>query len=57
MVGNILLTFALIASIFSIIMYYLSYKGYSNTLKFARLGYHAATISVIGASAYLMSAI
>ena len=57
MVGNILLTFALLASIFSIVMYYFTYKGYSNTLKFARLGYHAATISVIAASAYLMSSI
>lgn len=57
MIGNILLTFALLASVFSIIMYYLSYKGYNNTLKLARAGYHASAISVIGASAYLMSAI
>ena len=57
MIGNILLTFALLASVFSIIMYYLTYKGYSNTLKLARAGYHASAISVLGASAYLMSAI
>lgn len=57
MVGNILITFALIASVFSIIMYYLTYKGYSNTLKFARIGYHASTISVIAASAYLLNAL
>ncbi|MDA3860655.1 MAG: cytochrome c biogenesis protein CcsA [Melioribacteraceae bacterium] len=57
MVGNILLTFALIASIFSIVMYYLTYKGNTNTLKLARISYHATAISVLGASAYLMSAI
>ncbi len=57
MVGNILLTFALLASVFSIVMYYLTYKGYSNTLKLARAGYHATAISVLGASAYLMNAI
>ena len=57
MIGNILLTFALLASVFSIIMYYLTYKGYSNTLKLARASYHATAISVLGASAYLMSAI
>ncbi len=57
MIGNILLTFALLASVFSIIMYYLTYKGYSNTLKLARASYHATAISVLGASAYLMSSI
>lgn len=57
MIGNILLTFAMLASVFSVIMYYLTYKGYNNTLKLARGSYHATTISVLGASAYLMSAI
>lgn len=57
MIGNILLTFALLASVFSIIMYFLTYKGYNNTLKLARAGYHATAISVLGASAYLMNAI
>ncbi|MCF6270552.1 MAG: cytochrome c biogenesis protein CcsA [Melioribacteraceae bacterium] len=57
MVGNILLTFALLASVFSIVMYYLTYRGYSNTLKLARASYHATAISVLGASAYLMNAI
>ena len=57
MIGNILLTFALLASVFSIFMYYLTYKGYNNTLKLARAGYHATAISILGASAYLMSAI
>lgn len=57
MIGNILLTFALLASVFTIIMYYLTYKEYNNTLKLARAGYHATALSVLGASAYLMSAI
>jgi cytochrome c-type biogenesis protein CcmF len=57
MLGNILLTFALVASVFTIIMYYFTYKGRGNTLKLARIGYHATTISVLGASAYLMKAI
>ncbi|MEN8193465.1 MAG: cytochrome c-type biogenesis CcmF C-terminal domain-containing protein [Bacteroidota bacterium] len=57
MVGNVLITFALLASVFSIIMYYLTYQGYTNTLKFARIGYHASTISVIAASAFLLNAI
>ncbi len=57
MLGNIFLTFALLASIFSVVMYYLTHRGYTNTLKLARISYHATTISVLGASAYLMSAI
>jgi len=57
MAGNILITFALMASVFSIIMYYLTYKGNTNTLKFARIGYHATAISVIAASAFLLHAI
>ena len=57
MAGNILVTFALMASVFSIIMYYLTYKGHSNTIKFARIGYHASTIAIIAASAYLLQAI
>lgn len=57
MAGNILITFALLASVFSIIMYYLTYQGYTNTLKFARIGYHASTIAVIAASAYLLNAL
>ncbi len=57
MIGNILITLALIASVFTIIMYYLTNKGYTNTLKLARIGYHTTTISVIAASAMLLNAI
>ncbi len=57
MVGNILITLALLASVFSMIMYYLTFKGYKNTLNIARLGYHAMTIFVVAASALLLYAI
>ncbi len=57
MIGNVLLTLGLMASVFTIIMYYLTFKGYSNTLKFARIGFHTTSISVIAASAMLLNAI
>lgn len=57
MAGNILVTLALLASVFSMIMYYLSYKGYKNTINLGRLGYHAMAIFVIAASALLLYAI
>lgn len=57
MFGNIAITAGLIFSVFTIIMYYFSFKGYNNTLKYARLGYHSMTIFVIIASALLMHAI
>lgn len=57
MIGNILLTLALLASVFTIVMYYLTNKGYENTLKPARIGYHSMAILVIAASAFLLHAI
>ena len=57
MIGSILITLALLASVFTIIMYYLTNKGYSNTLKPARMGYHTMTICIIAASAFLLNAI
>lgn len=57
MIGNILITLALMASVFTIVMYYFTFKGYTNTLKLARLGFHTTAISVIAASAMLMNAI
>ena len=57
MVGNILLTLAFAAGVFSVVMYYLTYKGYQNTLPLARIGYHAAAILVMAASALLLHAI
>lgn len=57
MIGSILITLALVASVFAIIMYYMTSKGYTNTLKFARMGYHTMAICIIAASALLMNAI
>lgn len=57
MIGNILLSLALAAGVFSVIMYFLSYKGYDNALKMARLGYHVTAIMVMAASALLLHAI
>ena len=57
MIGNILLTLAFLASVFSVIMYYFTYRGYENTLKMARIGYHAMAVMVIAASALLLHAI
>ncbi len=57
MVGNILLTAALMSAVFTVIMYYLTYKGYKNTLGLARIGYHATTVMVIAAALILLHAI
>ncbi len=57
MIGNIFLMLALIASIFTIFAYYFAYKGNPEGLKLGRIGFHVATISVIGASAFLLHAI
>lgn len=57
MVGNILLTTGLLASLFTIVMYYFSMRGYGNSKSLARIGYHTTAIMVIAASALLLHAI
>ena len=57
MIGNILLTAALAASLFVIIMYFLTYKGYENTLLPARISFNIMAILVFAASTLLMQAI
>lgn len=54
MIGNIILTAAFLTGMFSVIMYYLTFRGYSNTLKLARISYHATAIFVLTASAMLL---
>lgn len=54
MIGNIFLFTALLASIYTIVLYYLDFKGYQNSKKLARIGYHIMTISVLFASLYLL---
>ncbi len=57
MIGNIILTLAFLTGVFSVVMYFLTYKGYQNTLTFARISYHATAILVMAASAFLLHAI
>jgi cytochrome c-type biogenesis protein CcmF len=57
MIGSIVLTIALVCSIFAMVMYYLSYKGYTNTLNYGRVSYHAMAMLVIVASTLLWHAI
>lgn len=54
MAGSILITIAFALSLFSMVMYYLTFRGAKNTLAHARLSYHAMTILVIISSAYLL---
>jgi cytochrome c-type biogenesis protein CcmF len=53
MIGSIILTIALASSIFSVIMYYLSFKGYKNTLNYGRIGYHSMVLLVLTAAFFL----
>jgi len=54
MIGNLLILFTIITGIFTVVMYYYSYKGYSNTLLLARKGYYIMTSLVVLASAFLL---
>lgn len=53
MVGSVILSIALVFSIISMVMYFLTFKGYKNTLNYARVFYHAMAIFVIAASTLL----
>jgi cytochrome c-type biogenesis protein CcmF len=57
MIGSIVLTLALAFSIISMIMYFLNYRGYKNTIDYGRIAYHAMAVMVIVASVYLWYAI
>lgn len=57
MIGSIVLTIALAFSIISMLMYFLNYRGYKNTLNYGRIAYHGMAILVIVASALLWHAI
>lgn len=57
MIGSIFLSAALVFSLIAMVMYYLSFRGYKNTLNFARYSYHGMAIFVIAASTYLWYAI
>jgi len=53
MVGSLILTIALACSLFSMVMYYLNFRGYQNTLNFGRIGYHSMTMLVVAAAFFL----
>lgn len=57
MIGSIFLSIALVLSLIAMVMYYLSFKGYKNTLSFARISYHGMAIFVIAAATFLWYAI
>ncbi len=57
MLGNIVITIGFIAGLFTIAMYYLTYKGYENTLAKARIGYHATALMSVIASILLFHAV
>ncbi|MGK9475447.1 cytochrome c-type biogenesis CcmF C-terminal domain-containing protein [Melioribacter sp. OK-6-Me] len=57
MIGNVALTLALLSAVFSVIMYFLNYRGYKNTLGPARISFHISAIMVLVASALLLQAI
>lgn len=54
MIGSIVLTLAFITSLFTAVAYFLSGRGYKNTLNPARIAYHATTMLVILASSLLL---
>ncbi|PID59668.1 MAG: cytochrome C biogenesis protein [Ignavibacteriae bacterium] len=57
MLGNIVVTIGFISGLFTVIMYFYTYKGYGNTLIKARIGYHITAIMSILASIILFYAV
>ncbi len=57
MIGSIVLLTALASSVIAMIMFFLSYRGYKNTLNYGRIAYHVMAMLVIVASTILWYAI
>ncbi|HMU44457.1 MAG TPA: cytochrome c-type biogenesis CcmF C-terminal domain-containing protein [Ignavibacteriaceae bacterium] len=53
MIGSIVLTLALASSVIAMVMFYLNFRGYTNTLNYGRIAYHTMTMLVITASTIL----
>jgi cytochrome c-type biogenesis protein CcmF len=53
MAGSIVLSVALAFSLISMVMYFLSYRGYKNTLNYGRIAYHSMAVLVIVAATLL----
>jgi cytochrome c-type biogenesis protein CcmF len=54
MIGNILILLAMLSGVFTILMYYYTFKEYSNTLTYARIGFYIMTGLVTAASVFLL---
>ncbi|GAB6282427.1 MAG: cytochrome c biogenesis protein CcsA [Ignavibacterium sp.] len=54
MAGSIIITFALVFSIFAMLMYFFTYRGANNTINFARISFHIMAMLVFVASAYFL---
>ena len=54
MIGNLLITSTIITGIFTVVMYYYSFKGYTNALPLARKGFYLMSGFIIAASALLL---
>ena len=54
MIGSIVLSLALASSLVAMVMYFLTYRGYQNTLNIGRIAYHTMALLVIAASAILL---
>ena len=54
MIGNAFITASIVSGIFTVVMYYYTFKGYSNTLKLARSGFYLMSAFIIAASAFLL---
>ncbi|MCL4551253.1 MAG: cytochrome c biogenesis protein CcsA [Bacteroidetes bacterium] len=57
MIGNIILTLALLAGVVTVVMYYFTYRGYKNTLEYARIAYHSTAVLIIASAALLLYAV
>ncbi len=54
MFGNIIITLSLITAVYSVIMYYQSFKGNNKALVYARYSYHITAALVIAASIFFL---
>lgn len=54
MLGNVLTTIAFVTALFSAIMYFLNFRGYQDTLKYARVSFHIMATSTILSSVFLL---
>jgi cytochrome c-type biogenesis protein CcmF len=54
MIGNLLITTTILTGIFTVVMYYYSFKGYTNTITLARKGFYLMSGLITAAAALLL---